>query len=125
MTESCAVNRGILHTRLAVAVGRSLWPFCVAALLVSNGLLIWKVRSIGGELSRVYQSVNASGLRALVAAPFGATSACAVGADRVHARYLVFFITTRYDAPFYSEEAAGLCDARRGHPICAPGPDSI
>lgn len=116
MDEPRVVNERISLAQLADAGRRNLWPLCVAVLLVSNGLLIWRTRQVGAELSRVYQPINALGLEALMASPFSAAQGCTLKPADIPTRYLVFFITTRYDAPFYTDDAAALNQIARERP---------
>lgn len=90
----------------------------VAALILSNGLLIWKVRSQAGQIARIFPKISRMGLYALVENPFPLAAGGSVTLGMVPQHYLVIFVFTRYDAPFYTSELEALGNlARARHDI--------
>jgi peroxiredoxin len=116
MDEARVINQRSPLASLSGAVRKNLWPLCVAALLVSNAALLWKVRKIGGELDRVYRAVSAAGLHSLMDSSLPDAQGGTIRLGGVPAHYLVLFIFTRYDAAFYTGEAAGLDQIARERP---------
>lgn len=113
------VNQRISLARITSVVRRNLWPLCVAALLFSNGLLVWKTHEMRWELSRVYNSVSTVGVHSLMMTSFQGTQNGAIMLHHSCRRYLALFIFTRYDGPFYTDEAVGLNQIVRKRPDIA------
>jgi peroxiredoxin len=116
MDQARVMKQRPLLASLSGAVRKNLWPLCVAALLVSNAALLWKVSKLSGELDRVYRAVSPTGLHSLMASSLPDAQGGTIKLGDVATRYLVLFIFTRYDAPHYTGEAAGLDQVARQRP---------
>jgi hypothetical protein len=113
------VNQQILPAHATNTVRRNLWPICVAMLILSNGVLIWKTRQLSGALNRVNPSVRIAGVEQMMMKSFQSSQGGTTMLHHSCGRYLALFVFTRYDGPFYSDEALGLNQIVRDRPDIA------
>ncbi len=113
--EGSARRLGGLAARAAAALRSGVW-LLVAALVASNGLLLWKVRSYAREVAQVFAPVSRLGLYSLVEEPFPTATGGSVTLGKVPQHYLAICVFTRYDAPFYTSELESLGRLARSRP---------